>query len=66
MDFKQIMYLQFYVAHAYMKKHNLTPGQFRELDEKTNLLHYIATCYEPFHLTGIQGIMQNVEDYVGI
>ena len=65
MKVNQTVYLQFLIAHQYMRKHNLTPEQFLELDERSDLLGFLEDGYEPFHLTGVDGIMDEVERYIG-
>ena len=65
MNINQVVYMQFLVVNQYMRKHNLTPQEFLELDEKNDLLGFLEDGYEPFHLTGVDGIMDEVEDYIG-
>jgi hypothetical protein len=62
----QATYLQVEIAHLYMKQHHLTPIEFLEMDKKYGILDFLETGYEPFHLTGSQGILQEVEDYIAI
>jgi hypothetical protein len=62
----QLAHLQTEVAHAYMREHNLKPADFIDLDRKYGILRFIANGYEPFHLTGTQGIIDEVEDYIRI
>jgi len=62
----QVAHLQTEVAHAYMRKHNLAPADFVEIDRKYGILRFIANGYEPFHLTGTQGVIDEVEDYIRI
>jgi len=57
--------MQFLIAHKYMRKHNLTSEQFLELDERSDLLGFLEDGYEPFHLTGVEGIMDEVERFIG-
>jgi len=66
MDFDQVIYLQFVVSNEYMRRHKLTPKQFLELDEKKHILRYVAIGYESFHLTGLEGIMEDVEEYISV
>ena len=66
MKLNQVAHLQTEVAHAYMRERNLKPADFVDLDRKYNILRFIANGYEPFHLTGTQGIINEVEDYVRI
>jgi hypothetical protein len=35
-----------------------------ELDKEYNILHFIEIGYEPFHLTGTQGVVEEVEEYL--
>ena len=62
----QVAHLQTEIAHAYMREHSLKPAEFVELDRKYNILRFIADGYEPFHLTGTQGVVDEVEDYIRI
>jgi hypothetical protein len=62
----QVAHLQTEVAHAYMRERKLKPADFIDLDRKYGILRFIATGYEPFHLTGTQGIIDEVDDYVRI
>ena len=66
MIINQEVYLQFLVANQYMRKHHLNPQEFLELDEKTDLLGFLEDGYEPLHLTGVDGIMEEVENYIGL
>ncbi|MDR1245795.1 MAG: DUF3791 domain-containing protein [Clostridiales Family XIII bacterium] len=59
-----VLFLQTDVANEYMRRHNLTPHEFVELDRKYNILHFLEIGYEPFHLTGTQGLVEEVEDYI--
>ena len=58
------IYLQVMIAHMYMKKHSLTPEQFLELDEKYDILHFLDIGYEPFHLTGSEGVLAEIEEII--
>ena len=66
MKLNQLAHLQTEVAHAYMRGHNLQPAEFIELDRKYGILRFIENGYEPFHLTGTQGVIDEVEDYIRI
>ena len=58
------IYLQVTIAHMYMKKHSLTPEQFLELDEKYDILHFLDIGYEPYHLTGSEGVLAEIEEII--
>ncbi|MDR2653089.1 MAG: type V CRISPR-associated protein Cas12a/Cpf1 [Prevotellaceae bacterium] len=47
-----------------MKKQNLTVQEFLELDKKFNLLDFITVSYEPFHLMGNQGILNEIQKWI--
>jgi hypothetical protein len=66
MDINQVAYLQAEIAQAYMQRHQLTPSHFVELDRKYGILRFIEIGYEPFHLTGTQGIIDEVDDHIRI
>jgi len=62
----QVAHLQTEVAHAYMRERNLKPSDFVDLDRKYGILRFIEEGYEPFHLTGTQGVIDEVDDYIRI
>ena len=64
--FNHILYMQIRVANLYCKAHNLSIADFLKLDRKTDLLLFVADAYEPFHLTGDLGILEEVDDYVRV
>jgi hypothetical protein len=64
--FDHILYMQIRVANLYCKAHNLSIGDFLTLEQKTGLLPFIADAYEPFHLTGDLGILEEVDEYVQV
>lgn len=66
MKLNQVAHLQTEIAHAYMRKSNLSPSDFVDLDYKYGILRFIEDGYEPFHLTGTDGVIDEVEDYVQI
>jgi hypothetical protein len=64
MNINNILYLQAEVANEYMRRHGLTPQEFVELDKKFGVLRFLEIGYEPFHLTGTQGVIEEVEEYI--
>jgi hypothetical protein len=64
MKVNPVLFLQADVAHEYMRRHNLMPQEFIELDREHNILHFLEIGYEPFHLTGTQGVVEEVENYI--
>ena len=63
-NFDHVLYMQIRVANLYRKAHGMTIIDFLKLDRKINLLLFVADAYEPFHLTGDIGILDEVDDYV--
>ena len=64
MRLNQVLYLQTEISHLFMKRNNLTPQEFLELDKKYDILQFLETGYEPFHLTGSQGVLDELENYI--
>lgn len=66
MEINQVAYLQAEIVGAYMRQHNLSPANFVELDHKYGILRFIEIGYESFHLTGTQGVIDELEDFIRI
>ncbi|GHU43343.1 hypothetical protein FACS1894111_08780 [Clostridia bacterium] len=64
MKINQVAYLQAEIANEYMRQHKLKPIEFVELDRKYGILHFLEIGYEPFHLTGTQGVVDEVDDFI--
>ena len=47
-----------------MRRHNLTPQQFVERDKQYHILHFLEVGYEPFHLTGDEGVLDEIDAIV--
>jgi hypothetical protein len=58
-----IAVMQTQIARLYRQRHNIGIREFLERDRKANILGYIERCYEPFHLTGEQGILNEIDEY---
>lgn len=63
-NFDHILYMQIRVANLYCNAHNMSLSEFIKLDRKADLLSFVADAYEPFHLTGDLGILDEIDDYV--
>jgi hypothetical protein len=63
---RAVLYLQASIAKLYMKKHGLNVKEFLELDKKFDILGFLKIGYEPFHLTGDMGVLNEVEEYVAL
>jgi hypothetical protein len=62
--FNQVAYFQIGIARKYMRRHNMTPLQFVEHDRQFNILHFLEIGYEPFHLTGDEGVLDELDEIV--
>jgi hypothetical protein len=49
-----------------MRKHGITPQEFIKIDDECDVLGFLLDGYEPFHLTGEQGVLREVEDYIAL
>ena len=59
-------YLQVQISNLYIRKHGITPQEFIKLDDACDVLGFLRDGYEPFHLTGAQGVLREVEDYIAL
>ena len=68
MNYRQIihpvLFLQVRFSRLFMERHNLTPEAFLELDKKKDIIGFLRESYEPFHLTGDEGVLEELDDYV--
>ena len=62
--FNEVAYFQLGIARKYMKRHDLTPLQFIERDKLYNILRFLEIGYEPFHLTGDEGVLDELDEIV--
>jgi len=47
-----------------MRRHNLTSLQFVKRDKMYHILHFLEVGYEPFHLTGDEGVLDELDEIV--
>ena len=62
--FNHVAYYQAGIARKYMKRHNMTPAQFIERDRRYSILRLLEIGYEPFHLTGDEGVLDEIDEIV--
>ena len=60
----QVAYLQARLARLFMERHQLTPEAFLVLNSQKGILRFLRVGYEPFHLTGDEGILEELDAYV--
>ncbi|MCL2410741.1 MAG: hypothetical protein FWC97_03775 [Treponema sp.] len=59
-----VAYLQAHYARMFMERHNLQPHEFVALNKKKDILGFLRLGYEPFHLTGSEGVLEELNKYV--
>lgn len=59
-----VAFLQIHISRLFMERHNLSPENFLALDEQKDILGFLRLGYEPFHLTGDEGILEELDSYV--
>jgi len=68
MNYKQIIdpviFLQVHFSRLFMERHNLTPEEFLTLNKKKDIIGFLRDGYEPFHLTGDEGVLEELDNYV--
>ena len=68
MNYKQIIdpviFLQVHFSRLFMERHKMTPQDFLELNKKKNIIGFLRIGYEPFHLTGDEGVLEELDSYV--
>ena len=62
----QETYLQVLISNLYIREHGITPKEFVEIDKECDVLGFLLDGYEPFHLTGTQGVLREVEDFIAL
>ena len=59
-----VAFLQISISRLFMERHNLSPIEFLALNEKKDILGFLRLGYEPFHLTGDEGILEELNAYI--
>ena len=59
-----VAYLQARYVRMFMMRHNLSPQQFLALDKEKDIIGFLRLGYEPFHLTGDEGVLEELDAYV--
>ncbi|MDR1246024.1 MAG: DUF3791 domain-containing protein [Clostridiales Family XIII bacterium] len=57
-----VLFMQAQISRLYRERHGLCIHEFNDLDRKVNILGFIEIGYEPFHLTGDEGKLDEVDD----
>ena len=59
-----VIFLQIHIARLYMERHGLSPEEFLALHGQKDILGFLRLGYEPFHLTGDEGILEELDAYI--
>ena len=59
-----VIFLQIHISRLFMERHKLSPQDFLSLNEEKDILGFLRMGYEPFHLTGDEGILEELDVYV--
>jgi hypothetical protein len=59
-----VAFLQISISRLFMERHNITPEEFLALDAEKDILGFLRIGYEPFHLTGQEGVLEELDAYV--
>ncbi|MCL1896865.1 MAG: DUF3791 domain-containing protein [Clostridiales bacterium] len=59
-----VIFLQVHIARLYMERHGLSPEEFLALQAQKDILGFLRLGYEPFHLTGDEGILEELDAYM--
>ena len=59
-----IVFFQAHFARAFISRHGLTTQEFLALDKDKDIIGFIRLGYEPFHLTGDEGVLEELDAYV--
>jgi len=59
-----VVYLQAHFARAFMARHGLSVQEFLSLNNEKDILGFLKLGYEPFHLTGDEGVLEELDAYV--
>ena len=68
MNYKQIIdpvvFLQAHFCILFMERHKLLPQEFLMLNKERDIIGFLRLGYEPFHLTGDEGVLEELDSYV--
>ena len=59
-----IAYLQAHFVRLFMERHKMSVNDFLHLNKEKDILGFLRIGYEPFHLTGDDGVLEEMDAYV--
>ena len=66
MAFKEtdpVLFMQAEISRLYRRRHGISISEFNDVDLKIDILGFIEVGYELFHITGEEGILDEIDDY---
>ena len=60
-----VVFLQIHIVRLFLERHKLSMEDFLALDQHKDIIGFLRLGYEPFHLTGDEGILEELDAYVG-
>ena len=61
-----VAFLQAHISRLFMERHALTPEEFLSIDAQKDIIGFLRLGYEPFHVTGDEGILDELDAYVNM
>jgi hypothetical protein len=59
-----VAFLQIHFSRLFMERHGLSPDDFLKLNAEKDIIGFLREGYEPFHLTGDEGVLEELDEYV--
>ena len=59
-----VAFLQIHIVRLFIERHSLSAEDFLALDREKDIIGFLRLGYEPFHLTGDEGILEELDAYV--
>lgn len=63
---KEVLNMQLVLIPILAKTWGKTYSELSDILKKYDVLSYIDVCYENYNSTGVQGIIDDLEDYIAI
>ena len=68
MNYKQLIdstiFLQVTIIRLFRERHGMSHKNFLELNKQKDIIGFLRDGYEPFHLTGDEGVLEELDSFV--